>query len=119
MGGQHGRANRHRGEIEAILGGDRRILCLTLGALSELETAFAADNLMDLAARFAEGRLKAADIIRILGAGLRGGGNLLSDEDVAVMSAEGGLAGLARIAGELLTVTFGSAPEAGENPRKP
>lgn len=30
-------ANRHRGEIEAELGGKKRTLCLTLGALAELE----------------------------------------------------------------------------------
>lgn len=106
-----GRANRHRGEVEAVIGGERRILCLTLGSLAELETAFAAENLMELAARFSSGRLKAADMIRILSAGLRGGGNLVSDEDVAEMSVEGGIAGLARLTGELLTATFGGAEE--------
>ncbi len=105
------RANRHRGEVEAVIDGERRILCLTLGSLAELETAFAAENLMALAARFSTGRLKADDMIRILGAGLRGGGNLVSDEDVAGMSVEGGLAGLARLTGDLLTATFGSAED--------
>lgn len=94
-----------------MIGGERRILCLTLGSLAELETAFAADNLLDLAARFSTGRLKAEDMIRILSAGLRGGGNLVSDEDVAVMSVEGGIAGLARLTGELLAATFGVAEE--------
>jgi hypothetical protein len=106
-----GRANRHRGEVEAVIDGERRILCLTLGSLAELETAFAADNLTDLAARFSAGRLKAQDMIRILAAGLRGGGNLASDEDVAVMSVEDGIAGLARLTGDLLTATFGGAGE--------
>ncbi|WP_438749455.1 gene transfer agent family protein [Pararhizobium sp. O133] len=106
------RANRHRGEVEAVIDGERRILCLTLGSLAELETAFAADNLMALAARFSTGLLKAEDMIRILGAGLRGGGNLVSDEDVAGMGVEGGIAGLARLTGELLAATFGSAQEA-------
>ena len=32
--------NRHRGEIEAILDGKSYRLCLTLGALAELEHAF-------------------------------------------------------------------------------
>ena len=36
-------ANRHRGEIEAEIGGVRRRLVLTLGALAELEDAFGAD----------------------------------------------------------------------------
>lgn len=108
-----GRANRRRGEIEAVLDGERRILCLTLGALAELETAFEVDNLNDLAARFARGSISARDIIRILGAGLRGGGNLYSDEDVAGMMAEGGLEGFAQIVAELLAATFGSREAAG------
>ena len=52
---RYGRANRHRGEIEALIDGERRILCLTLGALAELETAFQADDLTALAERFATG----------------------------------------------------------------
>ncbi len=106
-----GRANRRRGEVEALLDGERRILCLTLGALAELETAFAADDLTSLASRFASGRMKAADMIRVIGAGLRGAGNVFSDEDVGAMSIEGGIAGYARIVGDLLTATFaGTGP---------
>lgn len=108
-----GRANRRRGEVEAVLDGERRILCLTLGALAELETAFAIDSLGDLAARFSRGRLSAHDIIRILGAGLRGGGNLFSDEDVAGMTADGGLEAAARAVTELLMVTFAADDDAG------
>jgi hypothetical protein len=100
------RANRRRGEVEAVIDGERRVLCLTLGALAELETAFCADDLTGLAARFSAGRLKAADLIRIIGAGLRGGGNVFSDEDVAGVSIEGGVLGFAEIAGALLTATF-------------
>ncbi len=109
-----GRANRRRGEIEAMIGEERRVLCLTLGGLAELETAFGADSLNDLAARFSTGRLKAADMIRIIGAGLRGGGNLLSDEDVGEMEIEGGIAGAARIVAELLLSAFGPQGEAGQ-----
>ncbi|MGE8103304.1 gene transfer agent family protein [Allorhizobium sp. NPDC080224] len=101
------RANRHRGEVEGVIDGERRILCLTLGALAELETAFGADSLTDLAARFAGGRLKSADLTRILACGLRGGGNRVSDADVADMVVEGGVAGAAKLVGELLALTFG------------
>ncbi|MFN7091372.1 MAG: gene transfer agent family protein [Allorhizobium sp.] len=101
------RANRHRGEVEGVIDGERRILCLTLGALAELETAFGADSLTDLATRFAGGRLKSVDLTRILACGLRGGGNRVSDTDVAEMVVEGGLAGAAKLVGELLAVTFG------------
>jgi hypothetical protein len=44
--------NKHRGEIEAELGGNRHTLVLTLGALAELESAFGADDLVALAERF-------------------------------------------------------------------
>lgn len=119
----HARANRHRGEIEVMICGERRILCLTLGALAELETAFAADNLMELASRFASGRLKASDMIAVLGAGLRGGGNLMSDEDVATMNLEGGVTGMAKVVIDLLNATFApdaASPEAAPpNPTKP
>jgi hypothetical protein len=104
------RANRHRGEVEAVIDGERRILCLTLGALAELETAFGAESLADLAARFSTGRLKSADLTRILACGLRGGGNRLSDGDVAGMVVDGGVAGAATVVGELLAVTFGAGP---------
>ena len=109
-----GRANRHRGEVEAVIDGERRILCLTLGSLAELETAFAADSLAARARRFLAGGLKAEDLIVILGAGLRGGGNIVSDEDVAGMCVEDGLAGLARLVGELLTAAFGGEPGDGQ-----
>jgi hypothetical protein len=48
-------ANRHRGEIEAEIGGVRRRLVLTLGALAELEDAFGADDLVALTERFGAG----------------------------------------------------------------
>lgn len=104
-----GRANRYRGEVDAVFDGERRILCLTLGALAELETAFAADNLADLAARFGSGRLTAEDMIRLIGAGLRGGGNLFTDEDVAGMTIEGGVTAAARLVADLLEITFTDA----------
>lgn len=108
-----GRANRRRGEVEAVIDGERRVLCLTLGALAELETAFAAGDLGGLAARFSSGRMRAADMIRILGAGLRGGGNPCSDDEVAAMMVDGGIAGSARLVADLLTATFVGPREAG------
>lgn len=107
--------NRHRGEVGARLDGRDWTLCLTLGALAELEAAFAADNLTDLIARFSTGRLSARDMQRILIAGLRGGGHAVSEDDVADMRVDGGVAGFARIVSELLTVTFGT-PESDAAP---
>ncbi len=70
-------ANRHRGEIEAEIGGARRRLVLTLGALAELEDAFGADDLVALTERFgsgpAEGARSHAHHRRRLARGRRGG----------------------------------------------
>jgi hypothetical protein len=99
--------NRQRGEIEAVLDGQNWTMCLTLGALAELEAALDTGDLMGLAARFEEGRLSARDAVRIIGAGLRGAGHEVDDATVARMRAEGGAAGYVTIVGELLAVTFG------------
>jgi hypothetical protein len=102
-------ANRHRGEISASFDGRDYRLCLTLGALAELEDAFAAQDLGALVARFGSGKLSAGDMVRILGAGLRGGGNQVSDEEVRAMRCDDGAAGFARVVADLLTATFGAA----------
>ena len=104
-------ANRHRGEVGALIDGRERTLCLTLGALAELEAAFAADDLVALAARFETGKLSARDMARIIGCGLRGGGETVSDDEVLAMKIDGGVAGFARLAAELLKVTFGGPQE--------
>jgi hypothetical protein len=103
--------NRRRGEVAATLDGRERRLCLTLGALAELEAAFEAEDLGALVERFSSGRLSARDLIRIIGAGLRGAGETVSDEEVAVMRMQDGAASYARIASDLLAMTFGGAGE--------
>jgi hypothetical protein len=111
--------NLHRGEIEAELGGRRRTLVLTLGALAELEAAFGAEDLAALAARFGAGRLTARDLIRIIGAGLRGAGEAVSDDEVACMGVADGAAGYVRIAAGLLHATFADKPEPPARPPQP
>jgi hypothetical protein len=110
-------ANRRRGEIAAILDGKEYRLCLTLGALAELEAAFEADDLGALVERFSTGRLSASDLVKLIGAGMRGGGAMVTDEDVRAMRCDDGAAGYARIVSDLLAVTFG-APES-EPPTNP
>src|SRR5512134_1909847 len=102
-------ANKYRGEIHAEIGGEIRTLVLTLGALAELEDAFGAEDLVALTERFGTGRLKARDLTRIIGAGLRGAGAAVTDDDVSDMAVEGGAQGYARIATELIQATFGEA----------
>lgn len=100
-------ANPQRGELAAILDGAEYRLCLTLGALAELEASYAAEDLGALVSRFAAGKLSATDIARVIGAGLRGGGQPIGDDDVMRMRCEGGAAGFAHLVAELLAVTFG------------
>lgn len=102
--------NTYRGEIAADLGGKRRTLVLTLGALAELESAFGANDLVALAERFGSGRLSARDLVRIIGAGLRGAGEIVSDDEVAAMGTDGGASGYVRIAADLIAATFDDAP---------
>ncbi|MYZ50344.1 gene transfer agent family protein, partial [Rhizobiales bacterium L72] len=45
---------------------------------------------------------------------LRGGGAAVSDDEVAAMRAEGGAAGFAAIAADLIRATFGDGGEARE-----
>jgi hypothetical protein len=104
--------NPHRGEIEARLDGRPMTLCLTLGALAELEATFGEEDMLALANRFSSGRLAARDAIRIIGAGLRGAGHDVADVAVARMRAENGAAGFVEIVARLLGATFGTAPAA-------
>ena len=65
-------ANGARGEVVAVLAGAERRLCLTLGALADIETALGLDGLAGLAERMRA--LSARDLTTVLAALLRGGG---------------------------------------------
>lgn len=108
-------ANHRRGEISATLDGREWRLCLTLGALAELEACFEARDLGALVERFMGGRLSAGDMAKVIGAGLRGAGNDVADDDVLAMRHDDGVTGFATIVSDLLTATFGSEG-AGANP---
>ena len=107
-------ANRHRGEIEAQLDDRNFRLRLTLGALAELEHAYGDADLLALAERFETGRIGASDAIRLIGAGLRGAGHDISDDEVARMSSDGGAAGYVEIVADLLHATFSAAERSSE-----
>src|SRR5262249_19130130 len=109
-------ANGYRGEIDVVLGGKIRTLCLTLGALAELEQAFGAPDLVALTKRFEEGRFGAHDLIKIIGCGLRGAGEVISDDDVGALAAPDGLQGYIQIVSDLFAQTFGSIGSVTANP---
>lgn len=104
-------ANRRRGEISAEIGGRRRTLCLTLGALAGLEARFGENGLAALARRLENG-VSARDLLAIISAGLAGAGEDLDEAGLGALTTDGALAGFAFIAADLLAATFGAlAPE--------
>ena len=109
-------ANPLRGEIVAEIGGERRTLCLTLGALAELEAAFGAGDVIALAERFQRGGLSARDLLIIIASGLRGAGESVADDEVAAMRVDGGLETYVRIAADLIAATFGGAQQSSRPP---
>jgi hypothetical protein len=102
-------ANRHRGEVDLRLGEEALTLRLTLGALAEIEAAFGASDLVALGERLQSGRLSARDLIPILGAAARGGGQRMSDSDLAARIGVSDLPACAAAVGELFALTFGEA----------
>ena len=103
--------NLRRGEITADLGGRTLTLCLTLGALAEIEGAFGIDGLAALAARFEGGKLSARDLIVILGAAARGAGEKISDAEIAALPLADGLDGHVHAVVALMRATFGATEE--------
>ncbi len=105
-------ANRRRGETSLALGDRRYTLCLTLGALAEIEAALGVPDLAGLAARFAGGRLSGRDLIVLLGAALRGGGHDLDDDAVARLPLSSGIEPVATALAEAFALAFGAdAPD--------
>ncbi|CAN5368675.1 GTA-gp10 family protein [soil metagenome] len=64
--------NPARGEVVVPLAGTPRRLCLTLGALAQIESALNLDDWSQLPERF--GRLSATELTAVLAALLQGGG---------------------------------------------
>lgn len=81
--------NGARGEAAVVLGGQRRRVCLTLGALAEIETGLGVDGLAAVAERMKS--LSARDLMVVLTAVLRGGGQVEPDV-VSVDPREAGVA---------------------------
>ncbi len=98
--------NPQRGEIHGEIDGKAWTLCLTLGALASLEERLEVGNLARLADKFSSGTLSASELIKIITAGLNGGGHDVSEEDVSDMRMENGLSGFVDLAARLLTATF-------------
>lgn len=109
-------ANLQRGEIAASLGGRMRTLCLTLGALAELESRLGDEDIVSFTDRLAKGNIKASDLIYLLGAALRGGGEEVTDEEVASIMPDGGFSEAVELAAKLIAIAFGGVEN--ENKKK-
>lgn len=97
--------NGARGEAVAMLAGAERRLCLTLGALAEIETALGLESIGALAERMRA--LSGRDLLVVLAALLRGGGEraLAADLDRAAVDP--------REAAEAVASAFAAAGRAG------
>lgn len=99
-------ANPWAGEVALAVDGQRRVMKLTLGALAELEASLGADSLVALVERFEGGRFRTADVLKLLLAGLHGGGHRLSAQELMAAEIAGGPAAAAQAAAELLARAF-------------
>ncbi|MGV6803709.1 MAG: gene transfer agent family protein [Ruegeria sp.] len=99
-------ANLWAGEVALVIDGQRRMLKLTLGALAELEQELGAGSLVDLVQRFEGGGYSSGDVLALIVAGLRGGGEEVTRADLLHAEIEGGPMAAARMAAELLARAF-------------
>ncbi|MCZ0810704.1 MAG: gene transfer agent family protein [Pseudomonadota bacterium] len=99
-------ANPWAGEVALVIDGQRHVLKLTLGALAELEAGLESDSLVDLVARFESGAFSSRDVLRLIVAGLRGGGWRGQAGDLVSAEIEGGPLGAAQAAAQLLARAF-------------
>ncbi len=75
--------NLYRGEVSLTLGDVQWTLRLSLQALAEIEAAFGVNGLAELGARFGAGGMRSADLVALLGALVRGGGERIPDTALA------------------------------------
>ena len=106
-------ANVWAGEVEVTLDGVPHVARLTLGALAELEAELGTGSLIELAERFESGRYAARDVMRLIVAGLRGGGWRGTAADLEAVEIGGGPMGAVRVAAELLARAFTVPGESG------
>jgi hypothetical protein len=121
-------ANHHRGEIDCQIGGRRLRLCLTLGALAEIEASFGCDGLAALGERLSSGRMGAGDLVALIGAAARGAGETISDAELRALPLSAALPDMVAATARVLRLAFApdesDAPDeaqegASPNPRSP
>jgi tail tube GTA-gp10-like protein len=111
-------ANRHRGEVTLKANGQTFTLCLTLGALAELEDIYGGADILTIAERFSSGTLAAKDAVNLLKVSMAGGGHKVDDDAIDDMTFDGGMAGLISTLADLLRATFTTGEEVRAAPDK-
>lgn len=115
--------NKYRGCIAQDFNGFSYNLCLTLGALAELEEALNCQNISCLFKKFQEGYFSTQDIIKILGIALRAGGSDIQDKDIHKWPLDRGFLIYVNTVSRLLQETFfldiHDKKETQENPYMP
>lgn len=98
--------NPWSGTVTLSVDGQKRPMCLTLGALAELEAALGEDTLVALVERFESGGFSSRDVLALIVAGLRGGGWNITPADLLAAEIEGGPMQAAQAAAQLLARAF-------------
>lgn len=98
--------NPWAGEVVLVMDGQPHVCKLTLGALAEMEAGLPEGGLIDLVERLEGGTWRAADLIALLWAGLRGGGWAGDAQALRAAQIEGGVPGALRVARALLERAF-------------
>ena len=99
-------ANPYAGEVRLVMDGQAFELKLTLGALAELEAELGGETALDLIDRFEVGSFSTQDVLRLIVAGLRGGGWSGTARDLLAAEIEGGILQATKAAAHLLARAF-------------
>lgn len=94
--------NPLKGQIEVTLGSNTYKARLTVDAIITIETAVGC-GIIKLAQKMAEADIRITDLIAVLHAALRGGGNDLQEKDISKIIQDVGIVEATRCVAELVT----------------
>jgi hypothetical protein len=94
--------NPLKGQIEITLGDNTYKARLTVDAIITIETAVGC-GIIKLAQKMAEADIRITDLIAVLHAALRGGGNDLQEKDISKIIQDVGIVEATRCVAELVT----------------